>query len=103
MKNILLIIIVLISVETYCQEQQNQIKDTHQEGEIYYFDMNKHSCGQKYYIKMGSDTILVNRKSMDLKIGFKELPLKVYLTISGEENNSSCVGNYKTLSFIKIK
>jgi hypothetical protein len=40
---------------------------------------------------------------MDLKIALKELPLKVYLAISGNDNTTNCSGNYKTLSFIKRK
>ena len=81
----------------------NQTTRNLQEGEIYYFDMNKHICGQKYYIKTGNDTILVNRNSMDIKIDSRELPIKVYLTISGNDNSRSCSGNYKKLSYIKRK
>ena len=103
MKQSLIILIVLFSPQAFCQIEENLIKGNLQEGEIYNFDMNKHICGQKYYIKTGNDTILVNRSSMDLKIDTRELPIKVYLTISGNDDSRSCSGNYKTLSYIKRK
>jgi hypothetical protein len=103
LKKNLIILIVLFSAQAFCQTEGNQITGNLQEGEIYYFDMNKHICGQKYYIKTGNDTILVNRNSMDIKIDSRELPIKVYLTISGNDNSRSCSGNYKKLSYIKRK
>jgi hypothetical protein len=103
MKQILIILTVLFSGQAFSQVEESLIKGNIQEGEIYYFDMNKHICGQKYYIKTGNDTILVNRNLMDLKIDSRKLPIKVYLTISGDVVSSSCSGNYKTLSYIKRK
>ena len=103
MKHLLIFIMILVSTPVFCQKEKNQIKDDYQEGLIYRYDMNKHICGQKYYIKTGNDTILINKRSMNIKIDRREFPLKVYLTISGNDNNESCLGNYKKLSYIRRK
>ena len=94
---------VLLSAQAFCQIEGAKKKGNLQEGEIFYFDMNKHICGQKYYIKIENDTILVNRSSMDLRIDSRELPIEVYLNISGNDTSVNCSGNYKTLSYIKLK
>jgi hypothetical protein len=96
MKQILTIVIALISFQSYCQTIETQKSDSIQEGVICRFDMKKHACGQLYYIKTQSDTISVGRQiELDLNLNYKEIPVQVYFTILGDGKCQS-----KTLSYI---
>lgn len=79
------------------ESQKNEINDNSQDGEIYYFDMRKHGCGQLYYIKTQNDTIKVD-DLLNLKLILKEIPVEVQFSILGDDRCGA-----KTLSFIKRK
>ena len=100
MKKTLIILIAFISTQSFSKPEERNVKGTHhQEGLIYYFDMREHSCGQMYYIKIKNDTIKVN-DLLNLKLNHNELPLEVYLAISGFEDDRC---GAKILNHIKRK
>jgi hypothetical protein len=104
MKQPIIYFFLLISSQSFCQVNDNQINHNIQEGEVYYFDMRKHACGQMYSIKLYNDTIFT-RNLLNLDFNHNELPIKVYLSIAkiDEVTNRRCGFNGKSMILGSIK
>ena len=86
MKIHLTLFLIFICLIGYSQSETSSPSDTLKAGVIFEFDMRKHACGQKYYIKIMNDTIMA-RLPKDLNIDNRKLPIDVYLSVSDQKQD----------------